>query len=316
MYDETDRYYRSSGRVPFGAILLMQLAGGLTAALCAAIYAAIEWWNPFIYLTFLATFVFGFATGYAVNAAARIGKVRSRMFTGLIGTAAGILGVYLTWVFYSYCLFRFGLKVELMLWNPLDLWDLMRQIMENPVWEMRGFKPEGWMLAVLWLLEAGIIIGTSAMAALADDKPFCDPCDTWTDSTVSGAIMPVTDPEALRRDLEAEKYGVLDDLMAEPASPTNFYQAMIHSCPRCEESNFLTVSHVTITTDSEGNPQSKAEPVVKYLRIPFALAEHLKTAEGTQEEILVATADETPEESQGEAVADAADTEDGTSGTR
>ena len=284
----SDRYYNNTGRVPFGGVILIQLFAVIAGAIGGLIYGALTFYNPFIYINFLATFGFGLLMGVAVQMGATVGKVRSRFFTALLGFAAGVLGMYFAWVFYLWCLF----EREFFLWNPTELYNALVFFSQMGIWEMKGWTPTGWTLIGFWLVEAAIVIGTSTVAALSNDAPFCDDCNEWTDSAISPARMPHTDIEQLRSDLENENYAVIEELQNQPAPNTDYLQASVHSCPNCEDSNYLTVSHVTITTDSDGDLQTNSKDLIKHLWIPFPLAEHLKTVT-PQDQVLTAEVEET-----------------------
>lgn len=269
----SDRYYNNTGRVPFAGVILIQLFAVIAGAIGGLIYGLLTYHNPFIYINFLATFGFGLLMGFSVQFGATLGKVRSRFFTGLLGLAAGVLGMYFAWVFY---LWRVPF-IDQFLWNPEKLWFAWEFFFENGLWEMKGWTPTGWVLIGFWLVEAGIVIVTSIGVSLSNDAPFCDECNEWTDSAISPARMPHTDIEQLRGDLEEENYAVLEELQNQPASNADYLQASVHCCPNCEECNYLTISHITITTDNDGDLQTNSNDLIKHLRIPFPLAEHLKS---------------------------------------
>lgn len=272
MESNPSRYYQASGAVPFVGTVLMQLFGAVAAAVLGLAYAAANVYSPRAFLTFFALLVFGAGVGFAVNIGAKIGKVRSSGFIMLLGTATGILAVYFAWVFFVFLAFRRAPGApELWLWRPDHLWKMMQFIAENATGTFSG-----WMLWARWAVEAGIVIVLSLVISVADDTPFCDYCNAWTKKEDDVASFPLADPNPLKDELEAENYEILDTLKKERFDPANRLKAILHTCPNCEDSDYLTISHAEIVVDGDGNEQTKETELVKQIRIPRDLTIHLR----------------------------------------
>jgi hypothetical protein len=274
-----DRYYRPSGAIPLAGTLLMLLCGSAAAAGLAFAYALLTAFNPFVYLTALGTVVFGVGVGGAVVFGAMAGKVRHQAFIVIVAACAALVGLYLTWVFYiPYILGRMGLPGVPFVFEPKYVFEAIRTLGQNGVWEIFGWSPTGWQLFAFWVLEAAIILGGAVIVAAASRKPFCEACGRWTNEEKLARPLALTDPDLLRATLENERFEILDDLRDHECAPDNALRATLHTCPQCADSDFLTVAHVRVTTGKDGNVQTQTTEIIRRLRIPHSLVEHLRVA--------------------------------------
>jgi hypothetical protein len=275
METTADRYYKPSGAVPLVGTILMQLFGGLGAVVLAALYALANFYSPFVILTFFAVFIFGAGVGYAVNLGARIGKVRNPGFTMLLGLATGILAMYLAWVFYIYLTPDKNGFRGTWAWHPGEILAKMREYAQTGLWSMNNWMPKGWVLWAFWIAEAVFVVLLSLGVSVANDAPYCDHCNVWTKKHKDVASFALADPGPLKAQLEAEGYEILDALHKLPTDPADCLKATIHSCPRCEHTDYLTICHSRLVVDSEGTQTTQETELVKQLRIDRDLAEHL-----------------------------------------
>jgi hypothetical protein len=154
MESETSRYYQASGKVPLVGTVLMQLFGAVAALILGGLYAAANYYVPSVLLTFFAVLIFGAGVGFAVNIGAKIGKVRNAGFVMLLGTATGILAMYVAWVFYIY----FWFQRIVFIFDPSAIFAFMKLLGNTGNWTLFSWTPMGWALYAFWIAEAGIVI--------------------------------------------------------------------------------------------------------------------------------------------------------------
>lgn len=268
-----ERYYRNAGVVPFKGTMLMLIAGGLTAIVLSFVYALIDYYNPFIYFTFVATAILGAVIGSAVYWGGTVGAVRNRGFRLLVGIACGVVGVYFAWVWFIFLLAEWN--TEAIILDPLQMTNLIQFLAANGVWEIQGQQPTGMALYAVWLIEAGIIFGVAAMTAGQALQPFCEPCGRWTEVVDEVLFLPKTDVPALQVDLEEERYEALDRLADEDVDRSDCLTVTVQKCAECDESNFLSVGHLTVTQSKEG-PQVNTKPLITGLAVPDDVAETIR----------------------------------------
>lgn len=285
-----ERYYRNSGAVPFAGTLLMIVLGMVAGAVLSFGYALLCRYNPLIYLTFLGTLVFGAGVGGAVRIGARTGKVRNRLFVIIVAAAISLISLYLTWVWYIWLLMRQMLPGFPVVFDPVAVGQFIQAIAEDGVWSMRGWEPTGWQLYAIWGVEALIVTIVGVKIGAGDTIPFCEPCNEWTAGGEQSLLLAYRDPAEVRRDLENERYEILDDLRREPADPANALHATIYRCPKCRDSNYLSVVHTVVATNRKGETETSSTPVVTNLRIPEDLVLHLESPAGDIETVEVPVA--------------------------
>lgn len=281
MEPNANRYYQSSGAVPLMGTALMQLFGAVSALVLGFAYAAANYYSPSVWLTFFAVLFYGGGVGFAVKFGAQLGKVRNTGFVLLLGTATGILAVYFAWVFYIY----FLSEMTVMLWSPLLIFENMQSFAEKGLWSFKSWTPTGFWLWAFWMAEAAMIVLLSLAISISNDTPFCDPCNCWTKKADDVARFPLTDPQQLKEDLEAERYEVLETLHQGRVKPNDCLKAIIHSCPQCEESDYLTISHVEVVVDKDGDETTNENEIVTNLWISRELTDHIQElGESTNDE--------------------------------
>lgn len=268
MVSHPDRYYRSAGAVPFMGILLMTGAGFAAAAVCGFLYAAADWYIAYDIVPFLCAPFAGAGIGGAVRLGAMAGRVRNRAFLALVGLAMGTVGVYFAWVFFI----RIWDQAGFWLWDPLGLVLAINAISEVGVWEN---QPTGIWLKLIYGIEALAFMVPAAGVAAMEMKPFCDHCNAWTKPATPTAVLQLTDPDVLRERLEESQYEALDELLDPQVNRLNCLNANALKCPHCDESNYLTVSHVTIV--QKGNEEHRNEKtLINNLWVPVEVVDQVR----------------------------------------
>jgi hypothetical protein len=268
----SERYYRSSGASPIGGVVLSLVIGVGAAAILAFAYSFIDWYNPIIYLTCLATCGLSFVTGVAVVFGLTLGKVRNRMVGALIGLVAGFASLYFAWVFFLWILSGY----EALLFNPNLILALIQLIGENGLWEIKGSTPTGWGLYTFWLIEAGIMLIGPTLLGWQHNTPFCEACDLWAEEVAFPGGMQIShELETLKRDLEDEQYESLRALITGSHDAENYLQMKFWMCPSCEDSTWLTLEQITTTTNAKGESNTSTDTIVENLVISRREAEEL-----------------------------------------
>ncbi|QDU35744.1 hypothetical protein Mal4_00260 [Maioricimonas rarisocia] len=278
-----ERYYRNAGAVPFKGTMMMLIAGGLTAIVLSFIYAVIDYYNPFIYFTFIATAILGAAIGGAVRWGGTVGAVRNRGFRLLVGIFCGLIGAYFSWVWFILVLAEWN--PDAIVLDPLQMVNLIQFLAANGVWEIQGSRPTGMTLYAVWFIEAAMIFGIAATTAGQAIEPYCEPCGRWTDAVDEVLFLPHTDPAALQVDLEEERYEALDKLSDTDVDRSDCLTVTLRKCPECDESNFLSVGHLTVTQTKEG-PQVNTKPLITGLCVPDEVVESIRERARKAEEAI------------------------------
>jgi hypothetical protein len=206
--------------------------------------------------------------------AAKAGKVRNMHLLGIYGAAFGLLGLYAAWG--ADLLARGVVKnAGLHAFHPLVLWEYMKFFYERGLWTLGhggqgGDRVSGIVLGIVWLGEAGIIVGLAARIAWRgiSSQPFCETCNRWTVSEANVQRLAASSRQA--EALEPVKAGDLAALDAFDRAAANaraYLQLDLARCPKCQQSNFLSIYDCQHTVDKHGKPKLTKTAVVENLII-------------------------------------------------
>lgn len=264
--------YRPSGKLGPGAIP-MGLGAGLVAAVGAGwIYQRIVDWVPFIYLNAIATIVYGLVIGLAATFGLQMGKNRNPMLACIVVVFCSAVGIASTF-HYSYNNVTAEIHDDL----ATDMEDAAPTLEEMRAeisfkeyidvrveggWEVFRSELSGPLVWLVWLLEAGIVVGTGIALARAGAKmPFCEACVAWPDEIAIGVAAGV-DARALRAAAKKDLDGVLTPTVREDGGRIDAeYKA--HACSGCD-ARFLTVELKWEATDKKGKPEEKTETILEH----------------------------------------------------
>lgn len=263
--------YKHSGAVPLGAVALITAAGGATALVGGAIYTYGINYIPLIYVNFLLTAGYGLVLGLAVGSAARAGKLRNNFVLTSLAFVFGLLGIYVAWGVDP--LARVGTEVGLEGFRPPSMLGYMQFLYEKGSWGLSDGEPvKGLFLAVIWLLEAAVILGIAVATArgMTAKLPFCDQCNEWT-TVEEGVVHFATHGDDLLWDrVRMGDLTALNDLAFGITDQGAAVRLDLATCAGCVHSNFLTVHAANYSLDKKGNVSEKLTPVFSWLQIDEA----------------------------------------------
>ena len=264
-------YYKHSGHIGLTGPLLMTVVGLLGAVALGTVYGYLVWYNPFIYVNFLATMAYGGLCGAAVSYAAQLAKVRNTKFVLLFGFAVGVFCVYTGWVAWVYALSDGNYFSPT---APDGIFHPVRIIAEDGAWTIFGWTPQGGALYAIWVVEAIMIVGSAVIGVfvLIDESAntFCDSCNKWAEDVYTSPFLTVTeDIENIKEYLEQADYKRLTDL--EPAEnvaiPGAYARLVIQGCRTCWNFFSLDVKLIELSKDDKGKTEEKEVLLVDNLLI-------------------------------------------------
>lgn len=275
--------YRHSGVISPAGVLMAATVGIPSAIVLGALYSCFMVYSPFVRLNVLLAFVLGAGIGYSVGWSAKVGKIRNPFVATAYGVTVGLIGLYVAWGT-DYVVRVFlpeGYTDYWMAYSPTELWDYIQWFYENGMWSAgRGGKPvTGVELGCIWLSEAAMIVGTSALYArrFALNKPFCEYCKCWTVAKPGQRALRVRGmDDYLRRLFDGDLTALKSFHLAE--NDDLVMKLDLATCPNCDKSNYLTIQKVMIAPDKEGNPTETATPIVQNMLISSEFVPLVQTA--------------------------------------
>lgn len=297
--------YQSSGRIGPLGIPAMLIAGFGGALVLGIAYAYLIVWIPIVYVNFLATGGFGVGLGMAVDKAARFGKVRNAKSAHLIGFLAGLFGLYVAWAWDGTARTSGEAESIPVLWNPLALKAYVSVFYETGFWGFRGGNVSGIPLAVIWVIEALVIVGCSTLlAGSTASTPFCESCSEWANETEGyKRLLPPSDPQPLAQLSEGD-LSALSQFTACEDTPDQSIRLDLHACPQCADTRFLTVNLSVITVDKDGDSSENTTAIIERMVLDAESMQQLQTTLDGLEVAEAPVQDDDAEESSDDAAAD------------
>jgi hypothetical protein len=287
--------YEASGR--FGVQVLPAVL------VCLAVGVGLAWvyqWLidliPFIYVNVLLTVGFGLVLAFLIVTALRKGKNRSRALTFAVAVAVPLVAVAASfWWAYQFALPDLyeslveegkRQKAEVVSREEFDglfTFDDWRQLRVETGWTVgrvtsssNGPALSGFLVYVMWLIEAGILVGICLFGALfQSQEPYCERCDVWQTAETLGPWMEV-DGTTLRRAIREER---LDPLLAPVPAPNGSPEHgafVLSDCPRCGKNPFLDVAVIRLEQNKDGKVETKTEVLAKGIELTCAQRDALK----------------------------------------
>jgi hypothetical protein len=224
---------------------------GMTSGIAAAIPGAFLyvygiWSIPEAKLRGVCPLTYGALVGASCGIAMCWGKIRNLTLAGVVGFASSLFALYLSWViwilhlmFPSFWIFN---PIRLAL-QPKVLWKIVMATNAEGTWSFKGSVPmTGTGLWMVWLGEAGLLLGFGVLAAIAMVKrrPFCERCEAWCSERTKLYFAPTTPPNEIKSRVLAEDIVWITKL-ARGDKKRAHYRLDLHTCGNCHTLNTLSL---------------------------------------------------------------------------
>ncbi|MCB9849553.1 MAG: hypothetical protein H6817_02475 [Phycisphaerales bacterium] len=273
-------YHALSGKVPFGSMVRVAIAGFAGAALLAIGYTYAIVYIPLVYLNLLICIGFGCLVGWFVGSSARSGKVRNVTFVTVAGFISGCAALYCAWAMDIVArLGRIeGVEGVHFTLDPRIIWNYIVFVNERGFWSLRGHTPTGWELGAFWIIEALIIVGAATLVpnGMLRGRAFCEACERWIDNEHDLLRYEHGASDAVVATLAAENVAGLANIPCVHGPSGDFLRVDLACCPGCGESNYLSVKSLTSKVNKEGKVEVKEEDVVLLQRISAAQRDEVR----------------------------------------
>lgn len=287
-------YYQPANKLPLGGAFTLLLGGVLAAAGLALVYIYAVWYIPFVYINFVLCLGFGFLLGFVLAQLVRVGKLRHPAAVTGLGLLVGLAAVYLEWAIYLTLMFNaettgtgpsadtstsFSISTFTgLLTHPGIMLETAKQLNETGTWSLKGTTPSGIFLALIWLVEAVIIVaGACLLARIQATEPFSEVSQEWADEeTMPQTVAYAADPVATRTALETGRFEHLAPYTSRPAVADQFARVTLHTAPNDPACHYLTVQNVTRTLDKKGKATEATTHIVQHLAISPTASRELK----------------------------------------
>lgn len=273
-------YYTPPSHVDIGRTIVGCLITAIAIIIGSVLYAKIQPSLHGIYVRLGEVFVGALAVGFLAMIPVDYGKVRIPLLAAFIGAGLAMLAVYFMWLVWVHDYIQQGIPIGygMLLKHPLVLTHLIRLINGVGAWTLHGEVVRGFPLAIFWLGEFAAILACGVLLplkAIRNEEAACTSC---------GAPCKLVRPIArFADDRKAELVAAVEnhefDSLAshEPPGGDSAPQLSLRllTCPRCNQTNVLTVNHITWLATRRGRTMN-IRPLVNQMLVTEQEANHLK----------------------------------------
>lgn len=126
--------------------------------------------SPLVYFNVFITAGFGIFLGFGVRMLTKVFSITQKKIAVRTALACGIVGVYFSWVVYIlYFLTEEGALIEsyflhpFLVFKPAAVVNIMMEMNQYGMWAIFGIVFKGWILTIVWIIEAGVIVVVSTL---------------------------------------------------------------------------------------------------------------------------------------------------------
>ena len=269
-------FYSHSGKFGVQGPLLAIVAAFVLGYPLGIAYAYLVRWIPFIYLNFLVTAGYSIAFGFLTALLMKFGKVRSGPAALATGLVVGFVALYGNWNGYLFML----VKGAAWLFDPGQIFSAMKILLKEGAWSIgrsSSTPVTGLPLAVVWLVEAGIIVGVTALMSYGavGKTPFCETHGCWLDEEKTwDKLDAFTRPDHLAAFQNGDIAPLEEALPRVPASG-RFARLTLKHSSKCDDFCAFSIANVTLTVDKDGKQVEEVDEVLTNLWVPKSMFEYL-----------------------------------------
>lgn len=263
--------YRHSGKFkPTGLVLPLGAAAVLAVPLGLA-YSYLIRWIPFVYVNFFATLGYGFAFGWVTVRLLKAGHVRHTALAALCGLGVGLIALYGEWSGHLHVVFDDAPWV----FRPDQVWRGVQYLYAHGSWSFHRTTVSGIPLALVWLIEAGIIVGLAVAMpfGFVGDTPYCEKTRCWLDEEKKIDTLETFTDAAQLAALKAGDLMPITQAKPKAENAAVFSRLLLKRSEKCPVFCTLRVQDITISIDKESKVSEKAENLTGDLIIPASMFE-------------------------------------------
>ena len=254
--------YKLSGKS--GNIFIVGiLLGPILATILSIIYAYIDVYNPFVYLTLLVFIGLLFGIIIVQKLVIRLSKCRSKGSSVIYGIVTGLFGVYASWCAFLYVMFRKeDLPVELLdlMLSPSFVFEMAQSLSVDGYYTLFGITVKGGFLWFIWIVEAIGIIGAGALGGLAvmHEEIFCEYCNRWAEDLDFDLRLAIENKDSAKKTIELDVTTILNYPIY-TGTNTEHIKVNLHQCSKCHNTSTIDIDFMSYETSDKGEIKEKNE---------------------------------------------------------
>jgi len=249
-----------SGNIFFIGIPL----GTFLAILLSIIYAYIDVYNPFVYLTLIVYIGYLYGIILIQKLVIRIAKCRNKANSFIYGALVGVFAIYVNWSTFLYVVFQkfFGESIPLseILLNPSVVFNFANILSVDGWYEIFGFQVNGGFLWFIWIVEIlGILIaGIIGGSAVLHEEVFCENCNRWAEDIDFDLRLSITDESKIESSIKKD-IGILTEIPIAKWNESPYVRVNIHHCSQCDNLSTIDLDLIKRKKNDKGEIEEEDE---------------------------------------------------------
>jgi hypothetical protein len=275
-------YYTPPRRIDIARTVVGFIAGTMAAMAGAFIYAKLQrqLHSPILRI---GEMVGGaLAVGIIASSVVAYGRVRLPLVAVSIGAVLGMIALYAMWVTWVHDVFnrpRLSIAYWSLISHPMYSIRIVRFVGTFGTWKYHGEVIRGPALWVIWILEATPMLLCGALfplKAMPNDDPVCLWCGSTCRLVRPIARFAIEGRDELIAQVEGRRFAAIATYPPPPDDSAPQLSVRLMSCPRCGQTNVVTINNICWTRDRNGARKLDIRPLVNQLMITSAEAVDLK----------------------------------------
>ncbi len=268
--------YRRSGKVSPASLTIAAIVLVPLGIVLGAVYSAAVVYLPLIKLRGLITFFAGAGIGALAGRLCYQLKYRNAMFVFLTILGFTAIAYYASWAVHPALVLGVGqlgdafVPVMIQGFDPGVIAGWIRGIFAEGIWAVGGGGGalSGWPVVLVWLVEAGLLFGTSLVTGMGayGNRPFCENCHCWNDETEELANLPVSTTDPTWAKVRGGDVSALRKLQISEAGDDTFVELRLAECPSCDENDYLSAIGIQLSLE-DGQLKKKETDIFRHLSI-------------------------------------------------
>ena len=182
-----ESYYKLSGNLNKIRLALALIIISVLSIFLGYLYAIISIWIPLVYVQFFIPIGLGIVIMHSIFLLTRFTKNRNKKSQITLTIFFSALTFYFQWcAFVLYAIHNEMPEIQyyfanlLSLLNPINLVSIIIEINQIGMWSVFGITFTGFLLWLVWIIEAGIIFGLPLIGVTrAEPTPYSEKLDKW-----------------------------------------------------------------------------------------------------------------------------------------
>lgn len=244
------QFYRPTGKVDIPSLLLVPLVI-IPLWVISFLYAGILIWNPFHFLNIGVFIIFGFVIAQLIVLVINVSNTRNARLAKALTWILSLLFIYFSWA--NFFTISSTNSWPLTMLEPHIWWQTMIEFYSSGAHSTFGVEINGFFGAIIWLLEAVILVGFCLMMGVhtVEDDIYCETCRHWVTVIDGFYVFGYEDQDDLIKKFNKQELSFLESVEAANSDKFRTYAIDITKCTTCSDTDYMTLRRLKKGEENE-----------------------------------------------------------------